>query len=141
VQDLRGAEKRSDFDGRVLAYYGIRARGAKPAFEGISAKAERERADGLMHKEIKPTKAEAVKSMPAESQPKADARGDRSKEALESLSDYERKIFEEMPLDKAVSADYFAANGEILANAMFALTTLEIKGLVSSLPGALYIRK
>ena len=141
VQDLRGAEKRSDFDERVLAYYGVRARGARPAFEGVSAKADRERAEGLMHKEIKPTKAEAVKSMPAESQPKADARGDRSKEALESLSDYERKIFEEMPLDKAVSADYFAANGEILANAMFALTTLEIKGLVSSLPGALYIRK
>ena len=60
---------------------------------------------------------------------------------LESLDDYERRIFEEMPLDKAVSADYFAANGENLSRAMFALTTLEIKGLVSSLPGALYIRK
>jgi len=141
VQDLRGAEKRSDFNESALVYYGIRARGSRPAFEGVSAQVERERSQLLARKDTKPQKAEAVKITSAEARSMTDARGDKSKEALESLSDYERKIFEEMPLDKAVSADYFAANGEILANAMFALTTLEIKGLVSSLPGALYIRK
>jgi len=143
VQNLRIAEKRSDLDENALAYYGVRARGARPAFEGLSAKLERERAEALVQGKTRAMSSSSEKKDPdATKQGSAsDARGDNSKEMLESLDDYERRIFEEMPLDKAVSADYFAANGENLSRAMFALTTLEIKGLVSSLPGALYIRK
>lgn len=143
VQRLRMAEERSELDEKALAYYGVRARGARPAFEGISAKLEKERAEALA--EGKPKAVPALSTNKdteaTEKRSASDAHVDNSKEILESLDDYERKIFEEMPLDRAVSADYFAANGENLARAMFALTTLEIKGLVSSLPGALYIRK
>jgi DNA processing protein len=143
IQRLRGAEERSELDLDTLAYYGVRARGTRPAFEGVSAMAERSA------RELPKTeKSPSAPKKPAddrveikESRPQSDARGDKSREMLESLDEFERRIFEEMPLDRAVSADHFAANGENLARVMFALTTLEIKGLVSSLPGALYIRK
>ena len=140
---MRNAEEKSELDLDALAFYGVRARGAKPAFEGVSAMAERSARElpkieksSLTRKTPTGEKADGKEALP-----ESDVRGDRSREMLESLDEFERKIFEEMPLDRAVSADYFAANGENLASAMFALTTLEIKGLVSSLPGALYIRK
>ena len=141
IQKLRGAEQRSELDLDALAHYGVRARGKAPAFEGVSARAEKlARASAAdMIKAEKPVRKESVAAKTPVVEP--DARGDKSREMLESLDEFERRIFEEMPLDRAVSADYFAANGENLASAMFALTTLEIKGLVSSLPGALYIRK
>ena len=143
IQKLRAAEKRSEFDASVLAYYGVRARGSKPAFEGASARAERERTAEF-------TRSSSISARPETKEDnidvqkalkESDERGDRSREALAALGDYERRIFEQMPLDRSVSLDYFAANGEDIQRVMFALTTLEISGLVSSLPGALYIRK
>ena len=46
-----------------------------------------------------------------------------------------------MPLDRAVTVDYLAKSGIPFGEVISALTVLEIKGLVTSLPGALYIRK
>ena len=71
----------------------------------------------------------------------ADNSGDRSREVLESLSEKQRKVFEEMPLDFPVTVDYLTKTGMKLGEVISALTVLEIKGLVSSLPGAIYIRK
>ncbi len=67
--------------------------------------------------------------------------GDRSAAILAKLSEKQRKVFEEMPLDRAVTVDYLTKTGFQLGEVISALTVLEIKGLVSSLPGALYIRK
>ncbi len=67
--------------------------------------------------------------------------GDRSAEILEKLTEKQRKVFEQMPLDRAVTVDYLTKTGFQLGEVISALTVLEIKGLVSSLPGALYIRK
>jgi len=67
--------------------------------------------------------------------------GDDSLEALKSLSEKQRKVFEEMPLDLPVTVDYLTKTGLRLGDVISALTVLEVKGLVSSLPGALYIRK
>ena len=67
--------------------------------------------------------------------------GDNSAKVLEKLSEKQRKIFDEMPLDRAVTVDYLTKTGFALGEVISALTVLEIKGLVSSLPGALYIRK
>jgi DNA processing protein len=67
--------------------------------------------------------------------------GDNSAKMLEKLSEKQRKIFDEMPLDRAVTVDYLTKTGFALGEVISALTVLEIKGLVSSLPGALYIRK
>lgn len=66
---------------------------------------------------------------------------DLSREALESLSEKQRRVFEEMPLDFPVTVDYLTKTGMKLGEVISALTVLEIKGLVSSLPGAIYIRK
>lgn len=143
IQKLRAAERSSELDVSVLDRYGVRARGLKPAFEGVSAKAERERAWDITESVSKPARREkkADNTDVQRTLRESDAGGDRSREALSALGDYERRIFEQMPLDRAVSLDYFAANGEDIQRVMFALTTLEISGLVSSLPGALYIRK
>ena len=70
-----------------------------------------------------------------------DGGGDNSQKVLASLNEKQRKIFEEMPLDRAVTVDYLTKTGFSLGEVISALTVLEIRGLVSSLPGALYIRK
>ena len=67
--------------------------------------------------------------------------GDNSQKALDSLSQRQREIFSEMPMDRPVTVDYFTKTGYAMGEVMSALTVLEIKGLISSLPGALYIRK
>ncbi len=90
----------------------------------------------------KPTEKVASTVAPKkEEAPKEAASGDRSAEILSRLGEKQRKIFEEMPLDRAVTVDYLTKTGFALGEVISALTVLEIKGLVSSLPGALYIRK
>lgn len=73
--------------------------------------------------------------------PTAERKGDNSAAVLEKLSEKQRRIFDEMPLDRAVTVDYLTKTGFALGEVISALTVLEIKGLVSSLPGALYVRK
>ena len=67
--------------------------------------------------------------------------GDNSAKIVNSLSEKQRKIFDEIPIDKAITVDYLTAAGFSMGEVMSTLTILEIKGLISSLPGALYVRK
>ncbi len=67
--------------------------------------------------------------------------GDASARILRSLSDIQRKIFEAIPLDHAVPADYLAREGFAMSDIMAAVTVLEIRGLVTTLPGGLVGRK
>lgn len=67
--------------------------------------------------------------------------GDGSPEILASLSERERKIFNEMPLDRAISIDRLGALGFSIGDIMTAMTILEIRGLITSLPGGLYLKK
>jgi DNA processing protein len=60
---------------------------------------------------------------------------------LLELSEEQRKIFEAFPCDKPTSVDALMKCGYPVGKTMAALTVLEIKGLISSLPGGLYIRK
>lgn len=60
---------------------------------------------------------------------------------LSTLSETERKIFNELPCDKPTSVDELARVGYPIGTLMATLTVLEIKGLISSLPGGMYIRK
>ena len=64
-----------------------------------------------------------------------------NKALLEGLDPLTRKIFEALPVDRAVSADAVVGDGISTAEAITSLTVLELQGLVSSLPGGLYIRK
>lgn len=82
--------------------------------------------------------AEAKKEKPEQ---KVAYASDKSPEILAGLSDKQKRIFEAMPLDKPISVEALVGLGFSMGEIMASLTVLEIKGLVSSLPGALYIRK
>ncbi len=63
-----------------------------------------------------------------------------TEEELADLDKNEREIFCAMPDDRAVNADFFVRFGFSCAEAISTLALLEIRGLVSSLPGGLYIK-
>lgn len=66
---------------------------------------------------------------------------DDSALVLEQFSQRQRDMFAQIPLDKAISADWLVRCGYAAHEVMMALTMFEIKGLISSLPGGLYTRK
>ena len=68
-------------------------------------------------------------------------RPDRSAELLAGLDDVSRRVYECLPLDRAVSPDALSVDGAGIGDVITALTMLEISGLAESLPGGLYIRK
>ncbi len=61
--------------------------------------------------------------------------------ALEGLTEEQRRVFNDLPCDKPTSVDALAKGGYNIGTLMATLTILEIKGLVTSLPGGMYIRK
>ena len=67
--------------------------------------------------------------------------GDRSAEILATLGAHAEKVFYEMPIDCAVSIERLSGTGLRIQDIMATLTILEIQGLISSLPGGLYLRK
>lgn len=73
--------------------------------------------------------------------PDIQVKSDNSAEIIATLGENHRKIFEELPLDRAVSIEKLTAAGFSISDVIGSMTVLEIKGLVSSLPGGLYIRK
>ena len=66
---------------------------------------------------------------------------DDSAALLATLDEETRRVFEALPIDKAVSPDSLSALGIDIGAAITALTMLELCGLVSSLPGGLYVRR
>ena len=77
---------------------------------------------------------EKMQSMPAKS--------GASEEVLASLNETQRHVYEAIPQDRAISTDkLMAALGYKVSDLIAATTVLEIKGLINSLPGSLFIRK
>ena len=60
---------------------------------------------------------------------------------LAGLDESTRRVFYDMPIETAVSPDALISDGCDAADVITALTMLELCGLVTSLPGGLYIRK
>ena len=90
-------------------------------------------------------KVKNPEEMPSTMQRKADeeARTHKSISAeaeLAELSEHEREMFLAMPDDRAVSVDAMMRLGYGCSDVMGTFAMLEIKGLVSSLPGGLYIK-
>ena len=148
---IKDAEARSQFDPSRLTAFSVKAGGEKPADEGDSARAEKRAATKGATGEssqraqknktaIPDTQKESVR---AKVEPKTAVKsgGDDSRAILESLNEKHRKVFEEMPIDKAIPVDYLIKAGFRPVDVIAALTVLEVKGLVASLPGALYMRK
>ena len=66
---------------------------------------------------------------------------DGSEELVKKLDEKSRNIFEEIPIDRAISIEKLCALGYTVGEVMSSLTMLEINGLISTLPGNLYIRR
>ena len=64
-----------------------------------------------------------------------------NEDMLAGLDEGTRRIFSQMPIDSAVSPDRLVEEGFDASDVVTALTMLELCGLVTSLPGGLYIRK
>ena len=88
-----------------------------------------------------PEKAENVKEKASvEAEVKRDT-PDNSASILSTLDPMSVRVFELMPIDRAISLDEFTSAGMNTSEVITALTMLEINGLVSSLPGGNYVRK
>jgi len=70
------------------------------------------------------------------------AKSATSENVLASLNETQRHVYEAIPQDRAISTDkLMAALGYKVSDLIAATTVLEIKGLINSLPGSLFIRK
>ena len=67
-------------------------------------------------------------------------KADRSAELLATLAERERRVFEAVPLDRPVAIDKLQSLGYNTGELLTALSLLEIKGLIQTLPGGLYSR-
>ena len=63
-----------------------------------------------------------------------------TEEELSMLTEQEKSIFGSMPDDRAIGVDELMRLGFGCSDIMGTMAMLEIKGLVSSLPGGLYIK-
>ena len=134
---LMRAQERSDPDPAVFARYGVGLPAAEtPAKSAKQVREEQahQKAATKQEKKQAPKPADAEKAAPK-------VRRDDSSKALEAFSQKQREMFAQIPLDKAISADWLVRCGYPTHEVMTALTMFEIKGLVQSLPGGLYVRK
>jgi predicted Rossmann fold nucleotide-binding protein DprA/Smf involved in DNA uptake len=139
---LRRSKSRSDLSLEAIEKYGVSTEVYFGAFEGNNGN-DRITKKNNEDAQITPKKEEpsVIDKTTAQSKEEQRTGADNSMAQLESLDSVTRKVFEAMPLDKAISPDEFVANGISIAEAITSLTMLEIMGLVSSLPGGTYIRK
>ena len=86
-------------------------------------------------------KGDAIEARPTPPPKAAPQEGDKSEAILQGLSETQRAVFAALPLDHAVPVDYLTREGFSMSQIMSAMTILEIKGLVVSLPGGLFSRK
>ena len=153
VQKMISAEAHSEFNGDAVRSMGVAVRIYTPTpekqggFDSLHKAEARKKRPMLAKKEDKPNEPSAREEVTTEikhnEMPPAPQKqsGDDSARVLEKLTEKQRRVFDEMPLDRAITVDYLTKTGFTLGEVISALTVLEIKGLVSSLPGALYIRR
>ena len=155
------ARSHSELNDAVLLRLGVYTKVTEPVYEtlrdpgtGAIEKIERKTAPEKRPTSVKkasPKRTEAEEKAPKEQTPppkneyvvekSTPMTGDGSPEILAALSDRERKIFTEMPIDRAISIDRLSTLGFSIGDIMTAMTILEIRGLVTSLPGGLYLKK
>ena len=138
---LRKAQRKSALDESVIDELGVCARSYKVSPTNEEAHVvygQKEKGNTTSHKADSESTEKARQTATEEIKSEAAPRDDS---ALDGLDAGVRKIFEEMPIDTAVSPDMLVGEGADVSDVITALTFLELCGLVSSLPGGLYIRK
>ena len=140
---FRKAQRKSALDEDIIDELGVCARSYKiasaderPHSEHIEK--EKEKNNTSSQRAYNEKTEEVKEEAPKETRKEASSHDDS---VLEGLDTGVRKIFEEMPIETAVSPDQLVGDGADVSDVITALTFLELCGLVSSLPGGLYIRK
>ena len=136
---LLRAQERSDPDPAAFARYGVGLPVTTTPAKSVSEVRREQKIEA--HATPKKSKADAKPAQEAPEAPKAQVREDDSAAVLAQFSQRQRDMFAQIPLDKAVSADWLVRCGFATHEVMTALTMFEIKGLISALPGGLYTRK
>lgn len=137
---LRRAKSKSDYSPKTVRSYGV----STDVYFGATVKdATQESESAVVKKSAMKKAGEPISYDGSASAEINDGResSDSSAAALEGLDAVTRRVFELMPIDRGVAPDEFTASGIGIAEAITALTMLELCGLVSSLPGGTYIRK
>lgn len=119
----------------ILSVYGSDSADANRAI-GENGSASAEKTD---KKDAK--KAEGIREITEKSSLVTPAVSVVAEEALVGLDETAHKVFFALPTDRAVSPDALPIEGVGIGEIITALTMLEIGGLVTSLPGGMYIRK
>lgn len=139
--------KRSDYDGEMLARMGVYSRtvdGHKrvSAAKELSTAAVPPHQTPISKKQVEkknaPRQTAAVAS--TEPAPPKPCEPDHSAKVLESLGERERRVFEAIPMDSPMSLDRLQSLGYNTGELLAALSLLEIRGLIQTLPGGLYCR-
>ena len=131
---------RGDADA-ALKKYGVGARVLKFVNDTKPEKPEIEPDEEVFVLEESGTREAEAQQEAGASKSGRESMADNSAELLATLDATTRLVFESLPIDKAVSPDALAAAGIGVGEAITSLTMLELYGLVSSLPGGLYVRK
>ena len=131
---------RGDADA-ALKKYGVGARVLKFVNDTKPEKPEIEPDEEVFVLEESGTREAEAQQEAGASKSERESMADNSAELLATLDATTRLVFESLPIDKAVSPDALAAAGIGVGEAITSLTMLELCGLVSSLPGGLYVRK
>lgn len=142
---LTYSKERYVYDESVFDRMGIAAR----SYNGINAAAPKKELDASELKPARRTKLNKDVDRPTtETGDKKTVKEnfviekkDNVEEVIARLGETERELFAEIPLDRAISMDSLCSLGYTVGDVMSALTVLEVNGLVTSLPGGLYIRK
>ncbi|MBQ8718514.1 MAG: DNA-processing protein DprA [Clostridia bacterium] len=166
--DLRHLPKnlKSDYDGQALAEMGVYSRVVGgyvrvPAEQaGALPKADQPTDQRTQPTARAPKKAETAKRESSTSKrtaPSADAKppvedtrlspkdtanpGDRSSAAVASLNETQRAILDAIPSEEPIAVDKLKHLGMPMGTLLAAISVLQIKGLVRSLPGGMISRK
>ena len=140
--DYRGLKRgklHSDYSPRYVERYGV----SSEVYYGsntVIAESDKRISRPKNTTEMSETKKEKVLEVVPQTDEKRDA-PDNSAELLSTLDPMSARVFELMPIDRAISLDEFTNAGMNTSEVITALTMLEINGLVSSLPGGNYVRK
>ncbi len=116
---------------KAIAKYGVSWSQYRPKVQKSAVAKDEVRIDIAVEQPVEPEKPTT----------KEDYVPDRSDAVLASLDDTSKKVFTLLPDGSSFSPDAIAAHGIDIGDVITALTMLEISGLVSSLPGGLYLKK
>jgi DNA processing protein len=110
----------------------------KPRFTSTTTKPKKRALKPVENPQPDPVESKLETAQPSST---STAKGDGSSEIVASLDEKTRRVFDAIPSDRSISLDKLMALGYKVNELIAATTFLEIKGLINSLPGSLYIRK